>query len=242
MPVTLGCMNGSISRDLAVLTMLASLMVVLVLVLAAAPAYADGTAPPASEQNSKPLEATYDDTQPGADDPRVKEGFATYQADDFKKAYDIWLPLAEAGNAEAQFRVGRLYRRGEGVPKDIKKAIRYWNAAVQKGHIHSATNLGSLYDGGEGVERDQLRAFELYEIGASQCDPLAQFNLGTLYVRTFTPKRNFTLGYQWLFLAEKFGSQYAAEAIDTLDKYSKKGEKALGHKRMQEWLANHSCN
>jgi len=74
-------------------------------------------------------EATYDETQPGADDPRVREGFEAYKAGDFKKAYDIWLPLADAGNAEAQFRVGRLYRRGEGVPKISSKAASYWEKA-----------------------------------------------------------------------------------------------------------------
>ncbi|WNJ99819.1 tetratricopeptide repeat protein [Thalassospiraceae bacterium LMO-JJ14] len=200
------------------------------------------TAPPAKEQTTKRFKATYDDTQPGADDLRVKEGFAAYQAGDFKKAYDIWLPLAEAGNAEAQFRIGRLYRRGEGVPEDSSIAALYWAKASLQYHLSGMQNLGVLYDLGEGVERNQYKAFELYKYAASHCNVFAQFSLGALYAQTYTPEQSFPLAYQWLFIAERYGYQYATSAINALDKYTIESEKILGQKGMQEWLANHSCD
>jgi TPR repeat protein len=103
------------------------------------------------------IEATYDETQPGADDPRVKEGIAAYQAGDFKKAYDIWLPLAEAGNAEAQYRMGRYYDRAEGKQKNIKMAKLYLEKAAAKKHSIAINGLGIMYDSGHGVTREQRR-------------------------------------------------------------------------------------
>lgn len=43
---------------------------------------------------------------------------AAHEARDHKRALALWLPLDEAGHAEAQYRVGRLHEEGEGIAKD----------------------------------------------------------------------------------------------------------------------------
>lgn len=38
----------------------------------------------------------------------AEEGFAAFEAGDYQKAYDEWLPLAESGDVYMQFFVGYL--------------------------------------------------------------------------------------------------------------------------------------
>jgi len=45
-----------------------------------------------------------------------QDGWDAYDRKDYKTAHRLWLPLAEQGDAQAQFEVGRVYYGGNGVP------------------------------------------------------------------------------------------------------------------------------
>ena len=47
---------------------------------------------------------------------------SAYDNGQFEEARRIWVPLAEAGDPEAQFRLGLLFDLGQGVPKDLATA------------------------------------------------------------------------------------------------------------------------
>ncbi|MBI4833340.1 MAG: SEL1-like repeat protein [Planctomycetes bacterium] len=51
---------------------------------------------------------------------------------------------AEAGDAKAQYRLGRLYYDGKGVDKDEKKAITFFKLAAKQGHKKSISMLKAL--------------------------------------------------------------------------------------------------
>lgn len=184
-------------------------------------------------------EATYDETQPGADDPRVKEGFAAYKAGDFKKAYDIWLPLAEAGNAEAQFRVGRLYSFGEGRDSNVVKAIRWYELAVLKGHILANYNIGLLYLHGERVEENFLKASIYLKYSAENGHTKSQRALGVLYAIASGKIQNIILAYKWLHIAMNNGDLEAADIISKLNEYATQAELESGLGLMREWFESH---
>ena len=46
----------------------------------------------------------------------VKAGIDAWQKADYAAAVAIWRPLAEQGDADAQFNLGQAYRLGRGVP------------------------------------------------------------------------------------------------------------------------------
>ena len=46
------------------------------------------------------------------------EGFAAYERGDYATALEEWLPVAEQGDASAQYNLGLMYYNGEGVPQD----------------------------------------------------------------------------------------------------------------------------
>jgi uncharacterized protein len=91
-------------------------------------------------------------------EPRFHEGLAAYYDGDYKSAMDIWLPMAEAGNPTAQFRVGRLHSFGEGVPTNEGTAAKWYQLAAEQEQMHAQFGLGYLYYFGYGVPKDRDRS------------------------------------------------------------------------------------
>ena len=50
------------------------------------------------------------------------DGVAAYAAGDYATAYREWFPLAERGDAKAQYNLGKMYRAGHEVSKDQKES------------------------------------------------------------------------------------------------------------------------
>ena len=48
-------------------------------------------------------------------------GMAAYDRGDYQTAYKEWLPLAEAGDIEAGYRIGLLYKDGLGIDRECEK-------------------------------------------------------------------------------------------------------------------------
>ena len=53
-------------------------------------------------------------------------GMAAYERGDFTTAMTEWRPLAEAGDPEAQYRVGGLYVFGEGTHRDYEIGVDWF--------------------------------------------------------------------------------------------------------------------
>jgi hypothetical protein len=53
-----------------------------------------------------------------------EKGVTAYQSGDYATALREWIPLAEQGDANAQFQIGAMYDVGKGVLKDYKTARR----------------------------------------------------------------------------------------------------------------------
>jgi hypothetical protein len=73
-----------------------------------------------------------------------------------------WLPLAEQGDAEAQYYVARIYANGMGgVPVDYGRAVSWYQKAARQQYQSALQELGYMYEQGLGVERDALQALNL---------------------------------------------------------------------------------
>ena len=63
----------------------------------------------------------------------LSEGLAAYKQHNYEGALKLLLPIAEAGNPEAQFRVGDIYDEGGyGVQQDDETAWNWLNKAAPK--------------------------------------------------------------------------------------------------------------
>jgi len=84
-----------------------------------------------------------------------------------------WLPLAEQGNAEAQYYVARIYANGmDGVPADYAKAANWYDSAAKQHFAPAMQELGYLYESGLGVNQDRLLALNLQRQASGLGDEL----------------------------------------------------------------------
>ena len=63
-----------------------------------------------------------------------QKGLTAYKSGDYATALRELTPLAEQGNANAQFNLGVMYNSGKGVPQDHKTAVKWWRLAAKQGN------------------------------------------------------------------------------------------------------------
>ena len=99
-----------------------------------------------------------------------EDGVRALQRGDIEAAIREWRPLAEAGEARAQFAIGALYRDGNGLLRDAERAVEWYRRAAEQDHARAQFNLGAMYNLGVGVERDLPRAHQWMTLAAAQGD------------------------------------------------------------------------
>lgn len=128
---------------------------------------------------------------------------------------------ASQGHLTAQFKLGRMYAAGEGVPANDLKAFEYYskiadeNADAIPGTADSRivssafVALGGYFiDGIKGtyVQPNADRAFDMFHYAASYFgDPDGQYNLARLYMSGQGTKRDARQAARWMKLAAEKG-------------------------------------
>lgn len=95
-----------------------------------------------------------------------QEGADAYAQGNVAVALEKFKPLAEHGNAQAQYNVGMMYRQGKGMPQDDKEAAAWLSKAAEQGHLEAQENLAVLYSQGHGVAQDWVQADKWFNIAA----------------------------------------------------------------------------
>lgn len=67
-----------------------------------------------------------------------------YRAGLYDRAYELWLEDAEKGNAHAQYAIGVMHERGQGVEKDGIEAARWLARAAAQGYAPAVQALRAL--------------------------------------------------------------------------------------------------
>lgn len=111
----------------------------------------------------------------------LQEGRTAYAAQDWRTAYREFLPLAKAGDPEAQYIIGMLYTQGHGVWRNNTQAAQWLQLSASQGRAEAQEALGRLYHDGTGVPKDPAQAQQLFEAAAKQGLAAAQYDLGVLY-------------------------------------------------------------
>jgi TPR repeat protein len=68
-----------------------------------------------------------------------EDGIAAYNKEDYLTALRIFRPLAEQDNSAAQYFLGRLYSKGEGVPQDYVGRL---NGSILLSHEPTRPTMG----------------------------------------------------------------------------------------------------
>ena len=102
-----------------------------------------------------------------ADD--FQDAVDAYKRKDYKTAYKLFLPLAEQGDADAQYMLGFMYLRGDGVSQDYQEAVKWYRLSAEQGvrGARAQFHLGTFYEEGLGVPQDYVLAHMWYNLSSS---------------------------------------------------------------------------
>jgi|GEM_PF-3931120 len=105
----------------------------------------------------------------------VRAGVEAWQAGNYDEAIRMWRPLADRGDADAQYNIAQAYFLGRGVPQNMTLAEQWYERAARQGHEEAQANYGLLlFQNGRRRE-----AIQWIERAAGRGDPRAQYVLGT---------------------------------------------------------------
>jgi TPR repeat protein len=172
----------------------------------------------------------------------LEDGMAAYHAKEFSKAAELWRPLAEKGDAGAQFYLGTLYAEGHGVPHDDMTAFKWFERAAGQGNAVAQYNVGASYAAGTGVDKSFPDAAKWFKRAADQGMVFAQVNLGLLYAAGNGVPQDNVEALKWLELAFK-RLPAGAEAMDVAhamqDVTAKMNREEIDEARLRErqWKA-----
>ena len=98
----------------------------------------------------------------------MEKAIEAIERGDYATAFKISLPLAEQGDAEAQFSLGFMYDHGQGVPQDYAEAVKWYLKAAEQGYANAQYNLGLMYKDGQGVSQDYVQAYMWLNLAAKK--------------------------------------------------------------------------
>lgn len=94
-----------------------------------------------------------------------------------KKAVKWFTKAADQGHMKSHWRLGDMYKRGDGVLVSYKTAIKWYTKAAQQGDAMAQRRLGGMYQDGKGVLTDNIRAymwFILFDYNAARASASSQ--------------------------------------------------------------------
>ena len=143
----------------------------------------------------------------------VKSGIEAWQRADYSGAVAIWRPLAEKGDADAQFNLGQAYRLGRGVPTNLAAAKTWFERAAKQGHTDAETTLGLLLF----QNNDQAEGLKWLKKAADKGEARAMLIYGTALVNGDSVTQDPVLGYAYVSRAAAQGLGPAKQTLEQLD-------------------------
>ena len=116
------------------------------------------------------------------------DGWTAYSKGNYKTAINIFMQLAEQGDAAAQSNLGIMYTKDDGVPRDYKEAIKWYRLAAAQGDVESQTTLGIMYAKGQGVPEDKVFAYMWWNLSAASGSEDASKNKDII-IKSMTPSQ-----------------------------------------------------
>ena len=124
--------------------------------------------------------------------------FRFYAAGDFREAFAWCERAAHSSLAWAQYNVGLMYRKGEGVEQSNTEAAYWYRLAATQNFPEAQQKLADLYYFGQGVPRSDTQAAAWYRKAADHGNAEAQFQLGHLYATGQGVEHDYTLSRHWI--------------------------------------------
>lgn len=130
-----------------------------------------------------------------------QDAIDAYDSGNYLYAFDEFRALALDGDAAAQYRLGSMFDKGEGVQKNDKLAASWYIKAAAQDDTRAQFAIAEMYNDGRGVLQDDKLAAKWYLEAAGHGLPKAQLNIGLMYAKGTGMPQDLVQAYKWLSLA-----------------------------------------
>lgn len=129
-------------------------------------------------------------------------------------AAELLTRAAEAGSAEAQFELARLYENGTGVPKDTARALELYHQSAEQEFPDALNDLGFLYFQGEmGLTRDPAKGLAYFERAAALKQKQAMYNYAAMIDDGNIPGKGASEAADLLYQSLRSGSRQVLDLL-----------------------------
>ena len=138
------------------------------------------------------------------------------KSQDYERAVEIMLPLAEAGSRFAQYNLGVFYEEGIGVEPDAAEAYKWTLLAAKQDDIDAIVRLASMQRDGIGTAQDLEASAQNFLLAAENGNVHGQSNMAHAYLNGIGVARDLEKAAYWLEAAANQGhahSQYTFAAM-----------------------------
>ncbi|MEA3040518.1 MAG: uncharacterized protein QOC65_7, partial [Sphingomonadales bacterium] len=154
----------------------------------------------------------------------VRAGIEQWRAGNYEAAIREWRPLAERGDADAQFNMGQAYRLGRGVSADPRTSNMWFERAARQGHAQAEANLAlSLFQSGE-----RERSIPWLQRAAERGDRRAQYYLGTAHFNGDLVARDWPRAYALMSRSAEQGLPQARTSLEEMERHLSADDRARG--------------
>ena len=148
-----------------------------------------------------------------------RNGVAAYRGGDYATAFREWKPLAEQGNAKAQYLFGILYSDGQGIPANSYEAAKWYRRAAEQGLEQAQLALGEAYQNGTGVQRNYPEALKWFRKAAAQNNKisgLAQLAIGSMIYQGLGTTQDYAEAAKWYRRSAWYGLGFAEAMLGVM--------------------------
>lgn len=158
-----------------------------------------------------------------------------YNSGNYIYAFDEFRELALGGNAAAQYRLGLMYAKGQGVTQDYSQAALWYIKAAGQDDSRAQFALAEMYSEGQGVPQNSKVAAKWYIEAAEHGYPKAQYTVGLMYAKGNDVPQDLVQAYKWLDLAGDEATRNKEWVEEKMTPEQIKKAKAL----IKEWQLQH---
>jgi TPR repeat protein len=147
-----------------------------------------------------------------------KEGTAAYQKGDVAVALKEFMPLAKAGNADAQVMVAQIMiNGGKGVPKNLKEGMEWVRRSAEGNNRDAQVFLAqALYNGNHGEQKDAAEAAKWFERAGKAGDQRAMLSFAQMQVYGIGVAAKPEAAVPWLETLAQAGNVTASGMLGTM--------------------------
>lgn len=149
----------------------------------------------------------------------LQEGYEAVRNGNPEQGHAILQPLAENGDADAQYAVAVLYREGWGVEKNLETATGYYQKSAEQDHRDAMFEVGLMYQVGQGgLTKDYEKSAKWYLKSAEKGHPAAMYAVAGLYYNGMGVKRDMDMAMSWYQKSAAAGFPPAQKLLNEVNK------------------------